>query len=97
MTSEDGGVYLSENRIGNALLKGEMTVEEAVRLFEGNTVYVYPYEPLDPGTKTWDDVELSHRSPILFHALTIKGATPEQKDHIGAEIVRLRAQGNIFG
>ena len=97
MTTEDGGGrYLTENRIGNDLLKDKITVEEAVRLFEGNDVYVKAARNLDPNTKTWDDVELSQGSTILFHALTIKGATEEQKDRVGAEIVRLRAIGNIF-
>ena len=83
------------DQVAAQLRRGDLTVDEATELFEGDTVLVYEAMNLDPATKTWDQVEEQGAgSSDIWRALTVAGATEEQADHIGAHIVRLRAIGN---
>jgi len=92
---------LTEDDIGKAVRKGTMTIDEVVTAFQGTGVIVYPDMKLTEGQETWEQVEELGSGSTMFAALQTAGATPEQLDEIGTQIVRLRAIGStmdkVFG
>lgn len=86
----------TEDDIGRGLRTGEMTVDEAVTLFQGDEVVVYPPVGVAEGTEMWADVEDMGAGSTIFADLTKAGATPEQMDDIGTNIERLRATGRTL-
>ena len=86
----------TEDDIGAMLRDGEITVEEAVVIFQGDDVVVYPPVGVQEGTETWADVEDMRSGSTIFHDLHRAGATPDQKTAIGTQIERLRATGRTL-
>jgi hypothetical protein len=86
----------TEDDLGAALLDGSMTVAEAVELFQGDDVVVYPPVGVAEGTETWADVEDMGAGSTIFHDLHKAGATDEQRVEIGTQIERLRATGRTL-
>jgi hypothetical protein len=88
---------MTEDEIARDLRSGKLTLDEALGLFEGTDVLVYPAVNLDSETATWDEVEdAGAGSADLFSALRQHGASEEQMDRVGANIERLRAAGQTF-
>ncbi len=91
----------TEDDIAKAVRKGTMTLDEVVTAFQGTDVVVYPAMNLTEGQETWEQVEELGAGSTMFAALQTAGATPEQLEEIGTQIVRLRAIGNtmdqVFG
>jgi hypothetical protein len=85
----------TEDQIGKAIRRGEMTVEQAAELFSGDDVYVYDLDELDPQTATWGEVEDRTQS-VLFHVLWQAGATDEQIAFFRYEMERHRAAGRTI-
>ena len=83
----------TEDEIGRDVRKGTMTVDEAVTAFQGDDVVVYPEMGLTEGQETWEEVEELGAGSTLFADLRRAGATREQMDEVGAQIVRARAEG----
>jgi len=86
----------TEDDIARDVRKGVMTIDEAVAAFQGDDVVVYPAMNLTEGEETWEQVEELGGGSTMFAALQAAGATPEQMDEIGANIERLRAQGQTL-
>ena len=86
----------TEDDIGHELRAGTMTVDQAVTLFQGDDVVVYPPVGVQEGTEMWADVEDMGAGSTVFHDLTTAGASPEQMDEIGANIVRLQMEGRTL-
>jgi len=91
----------TEDDVAKAVDQGTMTLDEVVAAFQGNDMVVYPDAKLVEGEETWQQVEERASGSTMFASLQKAGATPEQIDEIGTQIVRLRAIGNtmdkVFG
>lgn len=86
----------TEDDIGDALRDGTMTVDEAITIFQGDDIVVYPPVGVLEGTETWADVEDMRSGSTIFHDLHRAGATPDQKTEVGTQIERLRATGRTL-
>ena len=87
---------LTEDDIGRQLRTGEMTVDQALTVFQGQDVVVYPPVGVTEDTATWADVEDMGAGSTMFADLRNAGATEEQMDEIGAHIERARSEGRTL-
>lgn len=86
----------TEDQIGEGLADGSIDVAEAVRIFQEEDVVVYPPVGVAEGTEMWADVEDMGAGSTIFADLSRAGATPEQMDEVGTQIVRLRQTGRTL-
>ncbi|MEQ8717715.1 MAG: hypothetical protein RIE08_08900 [Acidimicrobiales bacterium] len=97
MTPEDYLNARTEDDLSIELERGIITVEQVVEeLRTSNDLYVYPAAEYDPETATMDDVENAASGSTLQSDLFSAGATEEQRDEVGRNIVRLRKLGKII-
>jgi len=79
----------TEDDVAAGLRSGAFSVDDVLKLFVADQVYVYEENRLDPQTATWEERDdFGAGGSALFHVLHLKKAQPEQVDEVKAGIRR---------